>query len=166
MLDRRKISWRPAKVAGHFFEIFADSPRLLRVEKKRDKKADILLVLNHKDHSWRVVGQRFILSALIMSGTLTALDASLFHGLSYRRLIDSLVITVFGLVWVLLYFVKPEWFRERGDTTKVWRTLLLRLHASTTIRVAWRGSLAYGLPSILRMRFARCSLISACRGTG
>jgi hypothetical protein len=47
-----------------------------------------------------------------MLGTLTALDASAFRGLSYRRYVDFAVISVFFVLWVLLYFVKPEWFRE------------------------------------------------------
>jgi hypothetical protein len=53
----------------------------------------------------------FFLSAVLTLGTLTYLD-SFFSDKWSMRVFDSGVISLFGVIWLLLYYLKPEWFKN------------------------------------------------------
>jgi hypothetical protein len=68
---------------------------------------------------FRWMGRRssriFFVSAIVMLGMLTFFD-SLLGNAGFRghdiRLFDDGIIGSFGMVWLVLYYVKPDWFMD------------------------------------------------------
>jgi hypothetical protein len=53
----------------------------------------------------------FLVGFLLVVLIVTALD-SMFADFEYIRLIDKLIIVGYGLVWLLLFWLRPDFFRD------------------------------------------------------
>lgn len=56
--------------------------------------------------------RRFIGGFLALVLLMTAIDR-LFADFEYIRLVDLLLITTYGVVWSLLYWMKPDLFKDK-----------------------------------------------------
>lgn len=60
------------------------------------------------------VGRIFFISTMIMLASMTFLDETVLKHESHtlRSGIDSLILMVFGLGWIILLIFKPDWFKD------------------------------------------------------
>jgi hypothetical protein len=60
-------------------------------------------------------GRIFFISTMIILASMTFLDETVLKHEShtFRTGIDSLILTVFGLGWIILFYLKPDLFKDK-----------------------------------------------------